>query len=233
MKSLEDMDGIGKAVVIVSGGMDSVGLCYLMAAQGVELHMLSFDYGQKHNTELAHAAIAADDLGAKHNVLNLRGMGALLDSALTNEGAEIPHGHYAADNMKATVVPNRNAIMLSIAWGIAVSVEADAVATAVHGGDHFIYPDCRPEFAYLLNAAFRAGNEGHGDVRLYAPFIGVGKHDIVSLVNAGVSDVPWAQTWSCYEGGLVHCGKCGTCVERKEAFELAGVTDPTTYAGAE
>jgi 7-cyano-7-deazaguanine synthase len=142
---------------------------------------------------------------------------------------EVPHGHYAAPSMAITIVPNRNAIMLSVAYGAAVADEAEIVAIGVHAGDHFIYPDCRAPFIESYDAMQRLAVEGcgHPDLRLYAPFVEESKADIVRL-GAGLG-VPFELTWSCYEGGEIHCGQCGTCVERKEAFALANVPDPTEY----
>jgi 7-cyano-7-deazaguanine synthase len=138
----------------------------------------------------------------------------------------VPHGHYAAENMKQTVVPNRNMIMLAVAAGWAISEKADRVAYGAHAGDHTIYPDCRPEFAAALGKAIGLADWHHLD--LHCPFIKLSKTDIVRL--GAQLHVDFAQTWSCYEGGELHCRRCGTCVERKEAFERAGVIDPTKYA---
>lgn len=219
-----------KAISVVSGGMDSVTLAYKLAGLGYDQVLLSFDYGQRHKKELDFARRTAADLGARHHVVDLSGLRDLLAGSALTSDIPVPHGHYAEDNMRQTVVPNRNAIMLSIAYGVAVSQRANAVATGVHAGDHFVYPDCRPAFVDLFGAMERVATEGfaHPDLVLLAPFVQIGKHDIVA---EGVRlDVPYDHTWSCYEGGDIHCGRCGTCVERKEAFLLAGVTDPTEYA---
>lgn len=217
------------AVAIVSGGMDSVTLAYLLAAQGYELHLVSFDYGQRHRKELEFARSCAERLGARHDVVDLSAIrGLLKGSALTDE-IPVPEGHYAAPTMAATVVPNRNAIMLSLAYAVAVVDQASVVAIGVHAGDHPIYPDCRPAFVVAFEHMERVATDGYArqGVSLYAPFVHVGKHDIVAR---GVRlQVPYEETWSCYKGGERHCGVCGTCVERREAFELAGVADPTTY----
>jgi 7-cyano-7-deazaguanine synthase len=130
--------------------------------------------------------------------------------------------------MKVTVVPNRNAIMLAVAFGVAAAKDAEAVATAVHGGDHFIYPDCRPDFIDAFQKMQNAALDGYANVRLYTPFVHVPKSEIV--VEGAKVKTPFADTWSCYKGGEVHCGRCGTCVERREAFHIAGVEDPTDYA---
>lgn len=215
-----------KAVVIVSGGMDSVTLAYLLAADGYDLHLLSFDYGQRHRKELDFAAQCAQDLNVDQDVIDLSALGPLLSgSALTDGAVPVPEGHYAAPSMAQTIVPNRNAVMLSIAYAVAIADDAALVAYAAHGGDHFIYPDCRPGFVEAFHAMQQEAHERHPD--LYAPFLHLTKADIVETGDG--LGVPYAKTWSCYKGGAKHCGKCGTCVERKEAFELAGVDDPTEY----
>ncbi|HEY7824400.1 MAG TPA: 7-cyano-7-deazaguanine synthase, partial [Acidimicrobiia bacterium] len=151
-------------------------------------------------------------------------------SALTSDEIDVPDGHYAQETMKATVVPNRNAIMLAIATGIAVAEGAEVVATGVPAGDHFIYPDCRPDFFNPFAVAMEAANDGFtvDGFRLEAPFISMTKADIAAYGSS--IGVDYAITWSCYKGGEIHCGRCGTCVERIEAFLDAGVHDPTNYA---
>lgn len=219
-----------KAVLIVSGGMDSVTLAHQFHDKGYDLTLLSFDYGQRHVKELQFAKACADRLGGIHKIVDLRSVTALLPgSSLTDSLVAVPEGHYAAESMKATVVPNRNAIMLSIAWAHAVAIGAEAVAFGAHAGDHFIYPDCRPEFFDAISNAFHKGNEGFGnsDLQMYAPFINLTKTQVA--LRGAFLGVPFEKTWSCYKGGEKHCGKCGTCVERKEAFSLAGLVDPTEY----
>lgn len=224
-----------KGVAIVSGGMDSVTLAYFLKKRlhpDVDLHLISFDYGQRHVKELQTAIKCAEALGAQHDVVNLQMLTKFLEvsgSVLVDLKAEVPEGHYAEESMKSTVVPNRNSIMLSIATGIAVAEGAEFVAYGVHGGDHFIYPDCRPEFFEAMCEAQVLGNVGFTVpmFRLMAPFINQTKADIVHIGES--VGVPWVDTWSCYKGGRIHCGKCGTCVERREAFSLAGVVDPTLY----
>ncbi len=218
-----------KAVAIVSGGMDSVTLAYLLDSEGYDLILLSFNYGQRHKKELEYAAQIAVELGAEHRIIDLSALTPhLKGSALTDE-IDVPEGHYAAPNMKLTVVPNRNAIMLSVAYAVAVAEQAAIVATGVHAGDHPIYPDCRDEFIRAFDVMERIATDGYAPptLRLYAPFVNIGKHDIVTGGDA--LGVPYDMTWSCYKGGELHCGKCGTCVERKEAFALSGVPDPTVY----
>ncbi len=220
-----------KTLVICSGGLDSVTLAYKIAAEHELLALVSFDYGQRHKKEISFAALCAENLGTEHLVIDISHIGGLLSgSALTDE-IEVPDGHYAEETMKATVVPNRNAIMLAIAYGIGSARGAEAVATAVHGGDHFIYPDCRPAFIESFQAMQNHALAGMPEIQLYTPFVNITKADIVA---AGQElGVPFASTWSCYKGGARHCGRCGTCVERLEAFFLAGVADPTEYADNE
>lgn len=218
-----------RAIAIVSGGLDSVTLAHDLKRQGYGLHLLSFDYGQRHRKELEFAEKCAHRLGGKWDRVDLSGLAGLLRSALTREYLPIPKGHYTDPTMAMTVVPNRNAIMLSIAWGVAVSEQATLVATGVHTGDHAIYPDCRPEFIKAFDRMACKATEGYApkDLAVWAPYVQMTKADIVR--RGAVLGVPFAETWSCYEGGEVHCGACGTCVERREAFALAGVTDPTIY----
>ena len=219
------------AISIVSGGLDSVVMAHLLQSEGHELHLLSFDYGQRHKKELEYSRRCAKRLNAKHDVIDLRGVGAVLGgSALTDDSIAVPHGHYSAPSMAITIVPNRNAIFLTIAYGVAVAQNAQIVATAVHAGDHFIYPDCRPDFISKFDEMQRVAVKGCGDanLKLLAPFVQKTKSEIVKI-GANLN-VPFAETWSCYEGKEIHCGQCGTCVERKEAFELASVSDPTEYS---
>jgi 7-cyano-7-deazaguanine synthase len=159
--------------------------------------------------------------------------GLLAGSALTDESVAVPDGHYTDTSMRATVVPNRNAIMLDIAVAQAVSVGADAVVFGAHAGDHPIYPDCRPDFLRAFQTTALLANEGfaHPDLQVMAPFIALSKADIAGI--GAQLGVPFADTWSCYKGDVVHCGTCGTCVERREAFMVAGVVDPTVYADAD
>ena len=218
-----------KAVAIVSGGLDSVTLAHSLAQEADHLHLISFDYGQKHKRELEFAKRAANRLEATWTLIDLSaaGLGTLLGgSALTDPQVAVPDGHYAAENMKVTIVPNRNAIMLAIACAAAESDGAGIVGLAVHAGDHFIYPDCRPEFVAAFEEMERLAM-ARPDLRIAAPFLTKTKAQIVQL--GARLGVPFEQTWSCYKGGDLHCGTCGTCVERREAFQLAGVEDPTAY----
>lgn len=222
------------AVVIVSGGLDSTTLAYWVRANITShVHGLGFNYGQRHAKELTFAQRLVDrGILDSYRIVDLTNIHPLVAaSSLTNLSVAVPDGHYAEETMKATVVPNRNMIMLSIAVGYAVTIQAESgVWYGVHGGDHFIYPDCRPEFVKQLNFAAIAGNEGFIrwiNEAVNAPFSKIGKHDIVHE-GTGLG-VPFVETWSCYKGGDIHCGRCGTCVERKEAFRLAQVVDPTEY----
>ena len=207
--------------------MDSSVLLYQLVNAGVEVKTISIDYGQRHKKEIQLAREMANSLGIEHQVADLTPITHLLaGSALTSPEIEVPEGHYAEDNMKATVVPNRNMILLAVATGWAVSQKFDQVAYAAHSGDHAIYPDCRTEFAEAMEKAIELA-DWHG-VKLERPFVDITKADIVKIGHD--LGVPFEKTWSCYKGEDLHCGKCGTCVERREAFHLAGVEDPTEYA---
>lgn len=216
------------AVLAFSGGMDSTTLAAHYHDQGHALMLLSFDYGQRHARELAAAAAVADHFQAAHHIVDIAAVGALLPgSALTDPAVPVPDGHYAAETMRATVVPNRNAIMANIAVGIASAHRADVVALGIHSGDHAVYPDCRPEFLTALRASTAAALDGFPTPDIEAPFITWTKADIAGHgVEIGA---PLHLSWSCYNGASVHCGTCGTCVERREAFTDAGVPDPTRY----
>lgn len=216
-----------KVVVLCSGGMDSVTALYWARREHEVMAALSFDYGAKHNhREIPFAAEHARVAGTRYEVITLDFVNRLFASDLLKGGGEIPEGHYEAETMKQTVVPFRNGIMLSIAGGFAESVGAQGLVIAAHGGDHAIYPDCREEFMHAMSDALRLGT--YARIELLRPFIAMNKGQIV---GAGVRlGVDYAQTWSCYKGGTIHCGKCGTCVERREAFQQGGVADPTKYA---
>lgn len=239
VKTVADIPPLASAVALLSGGMDSTALAYYLREAIAKyhggtvpvgaLHFLSINYGQRHKRELESAASIAHRLHSPHHIVDLSVLRDLLaGSALTSDHIAVPEGHYTAESMKATVVANRNMIMLAVAAGYAVSRHLAKVATAVHAGDHAIYPDCRPEFVTSLRTAIQVATEGFGEPELWAPFVHVSKADIAALGHE--LNVPWELTWSCYQGGTVHCGKCGTCVERREAFELASVPDPTVYA---
>lgn len=214
-----------KAVVILSGGLDSTTLLY-WANKQYEVSALTFDYGSKHNErERVAAKKIAQRLNVPHTIIDLPFVDELFKSDLLRSGGAIPEGHYEDASMRKTVVPFRNGIMLSIAIGYAESIEASTVLYGAHGGDHAIYPDCRPEFLKSISEAGRVGT--YLGVEIKDPFMNLKKKDIVALGKD--LHVPFEITYSCYNGGEKHCGKCGTCVERKEAFQLSGVVDPTVY----
>jgi len=216
-------------VVLVSGGMDSVTALYHAEQNWHVVAGLSFDYGAKHNhREIPLAEHHCQALGIRHEIIRMDFIDRLFKSDLLQSGGDIPEGHYEESNMKQTVVPFRNGIMLSVAAGYAESVEADGLVIAAHAGDHAIYPDCRESFMQSMGEAIRSGT--YAGVELTRPFIAMTKGQIATRGHA--LGVDFAKTWSCYKGGRIHCGECGTCVERREAFELAGLRDPTEYEQA-
>jgi len=213
-----------KAVIILSGGLDSTTLLYDVIAHGLEPYALSINYGQRHKKELIMAAKTCRELDIPHKIVELQCLNELLQgSSLTTSKIDTPHGKYDEESMKATVVPNRNMIMLSIAAGYAISIKATMLFYGAHAGDHTIYPDCRPEFVSKLAATIRIA-DWH-EVTLFAPYMKKSKGDIV--VRGLELKVPFKNTWSCYEGGEKPCGKCGACNERAEAFEYAIAEDPS------
>lgn len=218
-----------KIVAVISGGMDSVTLTHQLVDEGYDVVALSVDYGQRHRRELDFAYQTGQRLGIPWTCADLFALTPLLGgSALTDPMIPVPDGHYAEESMRTTVVPNRNMILLAVAGGYAVAQHADTIALAVHAGDHFIYPDCRPEFLDAFATTLNLATDGFGNVGLLTPYTHHTKADIVTIGDR--LGVPWLATWSCYKGGLRHCGTCGTCVERREAFAIAGVIDPTDYA---
>ena len=212
------------SVLILSGGMDSVTLLYDYQER-IAL-AVSFDYGSKHNArELPLAQLHCQRLGIEHLMIPLSFMDEYFSSSLLKGGTDIPEGHYAESNMKSTVVPFRNGIMLSVAVGLAESRGLHAVMMANHGGDHTIYPDCRPEFVEAFDRAAQAGT--YEGIRLLSPYTGITKADIAA--RGARLGIDYSETWSCYKGGDRHCGRCGTCVERREALAAAGIADTTEY----
>ena len=213
------------SVIIVSGGMDSITLLH---ERHEEIALgISFDYGSNHNSrEIPFARMHCQRLGIKHIVIPLDFMSVYFRSSLLDGADAIPEGHYEDANMKSTVVPFRNGIMLSIACGIAESNGLSRVFIANHGGDHAIYPDCRSEFIKAMDAAMSAGTYAH--INIEAPYTEITKTDI-ALIGKAIG-LEYTETWSCYKGGNVHCGKCGTCVERQEALRNAGIEDKTEYS---
>ena len=216
---------MGTVVVIYSGGMDSYTLLHKALHEGWNIHALSFDYGQRHSRELDCAREVCRELAVPHQVVDIGAIQSLLGgSALTDEVA-VPEGHYAEDNMKATVVPNRNMILLSLAIGRAVSLQAEAVWYGAHGGDHAIYPDCRPAFIEQMDHLARVAN--YQPVRVEAPFMRMTKGEI--LAEGLAMGLDYRSTWTCYNGRQQACGRCGACVERLEAFSVNGLADPLPY----
>lgn len=215
-----------KTILIYSGGMDSTVLLYALLRENYTVRCLSIDYGQKHKKELSAASEICSQLDLEHKVIDLSSIKQLFEqSSLINPEKPIPEGHYEQENMKATVVPNRNMILLSLATAWAISTESQFVSYAAHAGDHAIYPDCRESFAQSINEAMQLC-DWHS-VQLHRPFVHLTKADICKLGSE--LEVPFEMTWSCYKGGDLHCGRCSTCIERREAFHLAQVKDPTTY----
>ena len=211
-------------ILILSGGMDSVTLLYDYQER-IAL-AISFDYGSNHNArEIPFARMHCERLGIPHHVIPLDFMSTYFRSSLLSGADDIPEGHYADENMKSTVVPFRNGIMLAIATGMAETNDLSYVMMANHGGDHTIYPDCRPEFVEAFDAAAHAGT--YNGVHLLSPYCHMTKSQIAARGHE--LGINYAETWSCYKGGDKHCGRCGTCIERKEALAEAGIPDPTEY----
>jgi 7-cyano-7-deazaguanine synthase len=216
-----------KSVLIYSGGLDSSVLLYHLRAAGHTVHALSIDYGQRHRCELTHAAEICKAIDVPHQTADLSAIQPLLaGSSLTSPEIEVAEGHYTEESMKSTIVPNRNMILLAIAAGHALSIGAEEIAYAAHSGDHAIYPDCRNEFADAMAEAIRLCD--WSTIELSRPFVDWTKADIVR--RGAELGLPFEKTWSCYQGGDIHCGRCGTCIERREAFDLAGIPDPSAYA---
>ena len=216
----------------LSGGMDSTALLVRLISQGYKVSCLSYDYGQKHKIELERAKkniryLAENGYNIEHKVADLSSAMSIFSSALTSDEIDVPEGHYEEESMKLTVVPNRNMIMLSVAVGWALALKFDAVAYGAHSGDHAIYPDCREEFAQALDRAVSLC-DWHG-MRLMRPFVKMDKGEIAK--RGAALGVPFDLTWTCYKGGEVHCGKCGACQDRREAFATHGIDDPVAFAG--
>ena len=213
-----------KIVALLSGGMDSTVLLHLLQHLGHDVEALSFNYGQKHKRELDYAVQTATKLGIKHTIFAIDQIFAQFgsDSSLLNADVAVPEGHYADITMRATVVPNRNMILLSLATGYAIANKLNGVAYASHTGDHTVYKDCTPEFFNPLKTAVE--NADWHPLTLYAPFINISKSDIAAIGN--LLSINWDETYSCYNGGETQCGVCGTCTERAEALKEAQVINP-------
>ena len=215
-----------KVCVLLSGGMDSVAAFYEVLGKHEVAACLSFDYGAKHNArEIPFAKLHAERNGVLHQVIPLDFINRLFKSDLLQSGGAIPDGHYAEASMKQTVVPFRNGIMLAIATGYAESIGTEGLVIAAHSGDHAIYPDCREPFMRAMATAMGEGT--YAKIQLLRPFIAMEKSGIAR--RGTELGIDFSETWSCYKGGEIHCGVCGTCVERREAFILAGLPDPTVY----
>lgn len=214
-------------VQIVSGGMDSVTLLhFLIKYRKCEMTALSFDYGQKHRKELECAKANCKELGVEHHIVALPFISALFQSALLTGGSDIPEGHYEAENMKQTVVPNRNMIMSSIAVGFGQSQKLQFLSLGVHAGDHAIYPDCRAEFIDAFRKAVQLSD--WNPFTVFAPFQRMTKIEILEIGMQLRPPVDYGKTWTCYKGEEKACGKCGACQERLEAFAVLKITDPCT-----
>lgn len=212
------------AVIIVSGGMDSITMLHEFEKE-IAL-AVTFDYGSNHaKKEIEFAKQHCAELGIEHIIIPLSFMHDYFKSSLLEGADAIPEGHYESENMKSTVVPFRNGIMLAIACGLAESRGLKNVMIANHGGDHAIYPDCRGTFISAMSEAMAYGT--YENVKINAPYTGITKTDIAK--RGAALGIDYSKTWSCYKGGDKHCGKCGTCVERKEAMMEAGIEDPTEY----
>jgi len=219
---------MAKVIALLSGGMDSTTLVAKLIADGHEVESVGINYGQRHAKELDAAKAVASHFGIPFDVVSLEAVKPFLGGSALTDDVNVPDGHYAENTMRITVVPNRNGMMLNVVAGIAVARKANHIATAIHAGDHYIYPDCRPEFFEAMSKAISLGTQSFGDISILAPFVQISKADIAAVgkeVNA-----PLELSWSCYKGGEIHCGACGTCFERREAFEIAGIDDPTVYA---
>lgn len=217
------------SVVLLSGGLDSAVLLAKLVAEKRRVLALGVHYGQRHAREIDAARSICAHYGVKYRLADLRSVSEFFGrNSLTDGDIPVYEGVYNEDGMKNTVVPARNLLLISLATSWAIAEKCDTVAYAAHGGDHAIYPDCREEFAEKLDAVVRI-SDWHS-VRLERPFVGMDKGEIVALgVRLGV---PLHLTWSCYNGGEMHCGKCATCIERADAFRAAGLPDPTKYANA-
>ncbi|MBY6065082.1 7-cyano-7-deazaguanine synthase QueC [Pseudidiomarina sediminum] len=217
---------MAKVVVIYSGGMDSFTVLNRALKDGHEVYALSFNYGQRHVKELEVAAEVTQRLNIPHKIVDITAINQLLaGSSLTSDAIAIPEGDYEEESMKSTVVPNRNMILLSLAIGYAVSLEAQAVYYGAHSGDHAIYPDCRPEFVKRMQEVSAIAN--YEPIAIEVPYLNADKGEI--LRDGLAMGLDYKQTWTCYNGREKACGKCGACVERLDAFAANQVTDPLEY----
>ena len=211
-----------RAVLIISGGLDSTTLMYWMKSKGYDLFALSLDYGQKHKKELAMAAEHCKKLNVPHQNISLESIKGIFEKSSLVGEKEVPEGSYSEDNMTSTVVPNRNMILLSIAIAYAIDKNASTVFYGAHSGDHSLYPDCRPSFVEAMKKAAELCH--YYPVTIEAPFLYKSKAEIVKIGSE--LKVDFSLTWSCYKGGDVPCGVCGTCIERAKAFSENELIDP-------
>lgn len=211
-----------KSVIILSGGMDSVSLLYKLVAENKEVSAISFYYGQKHSRELEMAKLNCQKLNIHHEIVDISNITKLISNSALTGDIEVPKGHYEDENMKKTVVPNRNMIMASIAISYTVNIDADEIALGVHAGDHAIYPDCREIFIDALRAIAKVAN--YKEIGVYTPYLKIDKGDIVA--DGLKNGVDYSLTWTCYEGKEKPCKECGSCSERIEAFEKNNMIDP-------
>ena len=216
------MNNFNKTICVLSGGLDSTTLLYRLIREGKEVKAISFNYGQKHVKELEMAAKTCKKLGIEHKIVDMSFLKELVSNSALTSDIEVPHGNYTDENMKTTVVPNRNMIMASIAIGWAVNEGYEEVALGVHAGDHAIYPDCTPDFIDTLREVSMISN--FKPINIYAPYLYYTKIDIVT---EGIKwGIDYSLTWTCYEGKEKPCGLCGSCVERAEAFQRNEIKDP-------
>ncbi|WP_111977479.1 7-cyano-7-deazaguanine synthase QueC [Algibacillus agarilyticus] len=222
---MSDTNSPEKVVVIFSGGMDSYTVLNHAIKQGYDAYALTFDYGQRHIKEITYAKSACEALNVKHKVIDISAINQIIAGSSLTDSIDIPEGHYAEESMKSTVVPNRNMILLSLAVGYAVSLEATKVFYGAHSGDHAIYPDCRPEFVNRMNDVCAIAN--YDAVEIVTPYLDKSK---IEILTAGLKlGLDYAKTWTCYNGREKACGKCGACQERLEAFKLNNLVDPLDY----
>lgn len=214
-----------KVIVILSGGMDSTTLLYDVINQGYDVYALSFNYNQKHKKELIYAEGTCFKLKIPHKIVDLNVLNQLAPSSLTRDNWDVPEGHYAGENMKQTVVPNRNMVLLSLATSYAISIDAKKIFYGAHAGDHDIYPDCRKEFVEKMRDVIKICD--WKEVELEAPYLDMDKGDIA--IKGKELNVDYSLTWTCYKGKEKACGKCGSCTERLEAFQKAEMEDPIKY----
>ncbi len=212
-------------VLILSGGLDSTTLLYDLINQGMTVHPIGFNYGQRHSKELVMARRTCERFDLDYKIVDLSDFGSLLSNNALTGDIDVPEGHYADESMMQTVVPNRNMIMLSVAIGYTIDIDAKDVFYGAHAGDHDIYPDCRPEFVSAIQDVAHLCH--YYPVHVRAPYLDITKADVVTK---GLHlDVDYSLTWTCYKGEEKACGKCGSCTERLEAFELNNSVDPIEY----